>query len=448
MRREVAILHHLAGMENIVAIIGAYEDAQNVYLVMELCSGGELFDRVISAGHYSERAAARVFRSVLRVLAHMRQMGVVHRDLKPENFLLADKSEAATLKVADFGLSCFYRAGSMLTDLCGSAYYIAPEVPACYPGLLLPLPPSQQPRRAHPSALGQVLRKRYGPEADVWSAGVILCVLLTGGPPFWGDNEAQIFARIRDGRVDFQEDPWPSISPGAKDLVLRLLQKDPAKRLAPEEALRHDWVREGGDAPDAHLGVELLRRMKAFSDLQKFKKVGLMLLVRHLKPEEVEGMRQLFMEMDTDRSGKVTIDELRRGLDKRGNKLAKAEVEALMATMDLDGSGSIDYEEFLAATVQAGKLESKESLVAAFSELDADGNGFITAAELGAKLHELGVGTNPEETEALIRQADLNGDGLIEYSEFVELMAPAHLKSRPEELGKRSREGLRTKGYW
>lgn len=157
VRREVQIMHHLTGQPNIVELKGAYEDKQSVHLVMELCAGGELFDRIIAKGHYTERAAASLLRTIVQIVHTCHSMGVIHRDLKPENFLLLNKDENAPLKATDFGLSVFYKPGDVFKDIVGSAYYIAPEV----------------------------LKRKYGPEADIWSVGVMLYILLCGVPPFW-----------------------------------------------------------------------------------------------------------------------------------------------------------------------------------------------------------------------------------------------------------------------
>jgi calcium-dependent protein kinase len=112
VRREVQIMHHLTGQANIVELKGAYEDKQSVHLVMELCGGGELFDRIIAKGLYTERAAASLLRTIVQIIHTLHSMGVIHRDLKPENFLLLNKDENAPLKVTDFGLSVFFKEGS------------------------------------------------------------------------------------------------------------------------------------------------------------------------------------------------------------------------------------------------------------------------------------------------------------------------------------------------
>lgn len=111
VRREVQIMHHLVGQPNIVELKGAYEDKHSVNLVMELCAGGELFDRIISKGHYSERAAASLLRTIVQIVHTCHSMGVIHRDLKPENFLLLNKDKDSPLKATDFGLSVFYKEG-------------------------------------------------------------------------------------------------------------------------------------------------------------------------------------------------------------------------------------------------------------------------------------------------------------------------------------------------
>ncbi|KAF2547625.1 hypothetical protein F2Q70_00023669 [Brassica cretica] len=247
VRREIQIMHHLAGHPNVISIKGAYEDAVAVHLVMELCSGGELFDRIIQRGHYTERKAAELARTIVGVLETCHSLGVMHRDLKPENFLFVSREEDSLLKTIDFGLSMFFKPDEVFTDVVGSPYYVAPEV----------------------------LRKRYGPESDVWSAGVIVYILLSGVPPFWAETEQGIFEQVLHGDLDFSSDPWPSISDGAKDLVQKMLVRDPKRRLTAHQVLCHPWVQIDGVAPDKPLDSAVLSRMKQFSAMNKFKKMAL-----------------------------------------------------------------------------------------------------------------------------------------------------------------------------
>lgn len=404
-RREVAILHHLVGHPYVVSFRGAYEDDVNLYLVMELCSGGELFNRIIEMGLYSERKAAEMFSVMVTFIAHCHHMGVIHRDLKPENFLLAadDGPDADLLKATDFGLSLFFKEGQVLKERVGSAYYIAPEV----------------------------LEHKYGHECDIWSAGVILYIMLSGCPPFCGEHTEEIFQMIKTAEPEYDEGPWESVSENAKDLLRRLLCRDPKARITPEQALAHPWL--AGKAPDHPINNEVLVRMRNFSALQKFKQIGVMLLVQHLPHEEVDGLHALFKDMDEDGSGQITLEELAHGLERHGAHLAKAEVEELMREMDVSGDGTIDYTEFLAATVHLSKIEREENLLAAFRDFDADGSGDVTPEEVMAALTQLGVKCDPEELKKMIEEADTNHDGKIEYSEFLHVMAPALLGHEHDE---------------
>ncbi|XP_010448965.1 PREDICTED: calcium-dependent protein kinase 15 [Camelina sativa] len=392
VKREIQIMQHLSGQENIVEIRGAYEDRQSIHLVMELCGGSELFDRIIAQGHYSEKAAAGVIRSILNVVHICHFMGVIHRDLKPENFLLASTDDNAMLKATDFGLSVFIEEGKVYRDIVGSAYYVAPEV----------------------------LRRSYGKEIDVWSAGIILYILLCGVPPFWAENEKGIFDEILKGEIDFKSKPWPSISESAKDLVRKLLTKDPKKRISAAQALEHPWIR-GGEAPDKPIDSAVLSRMKQFRAMNKLKKLALKVIAESLSEEEIKGLKTMFANMDTDKSGTITYEELKTGLARLGSKLTEAEVKQLMEAADVDGNGTIDYIEFISATMHRYRFDRDEHVFKAFQYFDKDNSGFITMDELESAMKEYGMGDEASIKE-VIAEVDTDNDGRINYEEFCAMM--------------------------
>ncbi|KAF5733668.1 Calcium dependent protein kinase 1 [Tripterygium wilfordii] len=392
VRREIQIMHHLAGHPNVISIKGAYEDAMAVHVVMELCAGGELFDRIIQRGHYTERKAAELIRTIVGVVEACHSLGVMHRDLKPENFLLVSKEEDSLLKTIDFGLSVFFKPGEKFTDVVGSPYYVAPEV----------------------------LRKRYGPEADVWSAGVILYIILSGVPPFWAETEQGIFEQVLHGDLDFSSDPWPSISESAKDLVRKMLVRDPRRRMTAHEVLCHPWVHEDGVAPDKPLDSAVLSRLKQFSAMNKLKKMALVVIAESLSEEEIAGLKEMFNMIDTDNSGQITFEELKAGLKRVGANLKEAEIYDLMQAADIDNSGTIDYAEFIAATLHLNKIEREDHLFAAFSYFDKDGSGYITFDELQQACEEFGL--QDVRLEEMIREVDQDNDGRIDYNEFVAMM--------------------------
>uniref|UniRef100_A0A0D3EV86 non-specific serine/threonine protein kinase n=1 Tax=Oryza barthii TaxID=65489 RepID=A0A0D3EV86_9ORYZ len=316
-------------------------------------------------------------------------LGVIHRDLKPENFLLLSKDEDAPLKATDFGLSVF-------KDIVGSAYYIAPEV----------------------------LKRSYGPEADIWSVGVILYILLC-------ESEHGIFNSILRGQVDFTSDPWPRISASAKDLVRKMLNSDPKKRISAYEVLNHPWIKEDGEAPDTPLDNAVMNRLKQFRAMNQFKKAALRVIAGCLSEEEIRGLKEMFKSMDSDNSGTITVDELRKGLSKQGTKLTEAEVQQLMEAADADGNGTIDYDEFITATMHMNRMDREEHLYTAFQYFDKDNSGCISKEELEQALREKGL-LDGRDIKDIISEVDADNDGRIDYSEFAAMMRKGNPEANPK----------------
>ncbi|XP_022736376.1 calcium-dependent protein kinase 10-like [Durio zibethinus] len=394
VRREVAIMSTLPEHPNIVKLKATYEDNENVHLVMELCEGGELFDRIVARGHYTERAAASVAKTIAEVVRMCHENGVMHRDLKPENFLFANKKEHAPLKVIDFGLSVFFKTGERFSEIVGSPYYMAPEV----------------------------LKRNYGPEVDVWSAGVIVYILLCGVPPFWAETEQGVALAILRGVIDFKREPWPQVSESAKSLVRQMLEMDPKKRLTAQQVLEHPWLQNAKKAPNVPLGDIVRTRLKQFSVMNRFKKKALRVIAEHLSVEEVEVIRDMFTLMDTDNDGKVSYEELKAGLHKVGSKLGEPEIKMLMEVADVDGNGVLDYGEFVAVTIHLQKMENDEHFRRAFMFFDKDGSGYIELDELREALADESGEADIDALNDIMREVDTDKDGRISYDEFVAMM--------------------------
>ncbi|ONM19937.1 calcium dependent protein kinase2 [Zea mays] len=352
--------------------------------------------------------AAELLRAIVQIVHTCHSMGVMHRDIKPENFLLLSKDEDAPLKATDFGLSVFFKEGELLRDIVGSAYYIAPEV----------------------------LKRKYGPEADIWSVGVMLYIFLAGVPPFWAENENGIFTAILRGQLDLSSEPWPHISPGAKDLVKKMLNINPKERLTAFQVLNHPWIKEDGDAPDTPLDNVVLDRLKQFRAMNQFKKAALRIIAGCLSEEEITGLKEMFKNIDKDNSGTITLDELKHGLAKHGPKLSDSEMEKLMEAADADGNGLIDYDEFVTATVHMNKLDREEHLYTAFQYFDKDNSGYITKEELEHALKEQGL-YDADKIKDIISDADSDNDGRIDYSEFVAMMRKGTAGAEPMNIKKR-----------
>jgi len=219
LKREISILqevHH----PHIIRLVDVYEDFESIHLVTELCTGGELYDRLLEKseseeGHFEENDVAVMIRDVLDAIAYCHSINVVHRDLKPENFLLANEDEDAPIKIIDFGLSRHADPTfGVMESRVGTPYYVAPEV----------------------------LQRHYTSKCDIWSIGVIVYILLCGFAPFAGDNDYETMYQIENYELEFPSPEWDDISHEAKDFVKSLLRKDPTHRPTAKEAMANPWI--------------------------------------------------------------------------------------------------------------------------------------------------------------------------------------------------------------
>ncbi|XP_071440104.1 calcium/calmodulin-dependent protein kinase type 1 isoform X4 [Hetaerina americana] len=232
LENEIKVLRRLKH-PNIVQLLETFEDKHKVYLIMELVTGGELFDRIVEKGSYTEKDASDLIRQVLEAVDYMHEQGVVHRDLKPENLLYYSPDEDSKIMISDFGLSKMEDSGVMATA-CGTPGYVAPEVLA---------------------------QKPYGKAVDVWSIGVISYILLCGYPPFYDENDANLFAQILKGEFEFDPPYWDDISDSAKDFIRQLMCVDVEKRYTCRQALAHPWI-SGNAASDKNIHGTVSEQLK------------------------------------------------------------------------------------------------------------------------------------------------------------------------------------------
>ncbi|XWS62875.1 hypothetical protein CRYUN_Cryun06bG0048000 [Craigia yunnanensis] len=359
VRREVKILQALTGHNNLVKFYDAFEDHDNVYIVTELCEGGELLDRILArGGKYSEDDAKAVMLRILNVVAFCHLQGVVHRDLKPENFLYTSKEDNSLLKAIDFGLSDFVRPDERLNDIVGSAYYVAPEV----------------------------LHRSYSTEADVWSIGVIAYILLCGSRPFWARTESGIFRAVLKADPNFNEAPWPSLSSEAKDFVKRLLNKDPRKRMTAAQALSHPWIQNHNDVK-VPLDILIFRLMKTYMRSSTLRKAALKALMK-----------------------------------KATDAMKASHIPDFLFSLNALQYIRMDFEEFCAAALSVHQLEAldrwEQHARCAYEFFDKDGNRAIVVEELAS---ELGLGPSIP-VHAVLNDWIRHTDGKLSFLGFVKLL--------------------------
>jgi serine/threonine protein kinase len=244
---------------HIVLMEEVFETDKELFLILELVTGGELFDRIVTSGRLQERQARPLFRQMVSAVKYLHNKGIAHRDLKPENILLCRKRATSSLssealaraktlvpaqlgspspddadddewvvKLADFGLSRMVSEGSFMQTLAGTPQYVAPEV-------LNGMAPRDDDDDDAPP-------KGYGKECDIWSLGVILFVMLSGTAPFDDDQQPKLFANICSGIFSFDASCWASISDSSKDLIRRMLCVDVKKRITLDGVEQSDWL--------------------------------------------------------------------------------------------------------------------------------------------------------------------------------------------------------------
>ena len=398
-QKEVDILMKM-DHPNIIKLYEVFESDNSIYLIMEECFGGELFDRILKRikknDLYNEKEACKIMQQVIGAIEYCHNNGIVHRDLKPENLLYANegKEENNPIKIADFGLSQNINYNKTLSSKVGTAYYVPPEI----------------------------LAGKYNEKCDIWSAGVILYILLSGEPPFNASNDNLIYSKIKKIDFSFPDNKWKNISKEAKDLLSKMLVKEDA-RLSASQVLEHPWFNllKGEKISLQNLNFGKENFFKKYCESNLLKKIMLLYIASKLEESEILDLKNLFKAFDKDNNGQIDYKEFEKGLmELNSDDLNQQEIKKCFDEIDVDHSGKIDYTEFIAASLERRVYLKKEKLFEVFTSLDKDKNFQISKDEL-MKILKL----EPKEDHfvaKLINIADKNGDGNIDYKEFLQMM--------------------------
>jgi len=243
LKDEITVLTELKH-QHIICLYDVFDEGQYYYLVTEKMSGGELFDRIVQKSYYNEKEARDVCKILFEAMRYCHSKKVAHRDLKPENLLLNSEHDDSDLKIADFGFAKRVTQPNCLKTQCGTPGYVAPEILEGIP---------------------------YDTQADMWSLGVIVYILLGGYPPFIEPNQRDLFRKIRKGQYEFHQEYWGAVSSDAKDLISSLLTVNPSRRMSAKGTLKNVWI--CGD-DDKLAGKDLgknLQEFKKFNAKRKFR---------------------------------------------------------------------------------------------------------------------------------------------------------------------------------
>ncbi|OMJ68268.1 hypothetical protein SteCoe_34334 [Stentor coeruleus] len=380
---------------NIIRVIEIIEDTSKLNIVTELCTGGELFERILNSRQFTENTAASYMFQILSGLIHIHSGGFIHRDLKPENILFLNSNADSPLKIIDFGVSKRISEKSKLSRLIGTAYYVAPEM----------------------------IEGNINYKCDVWSCGVILYIMLCGNPPFNGNTEEVIFSKITRGVFNFSSKLWTDISKEAKDLIQKMLCKDVEKRLSAVEAWNHPWVQTRAKKliEDNPINLKALKKLACFRATSRLQQATLQYIASNLTAsQQIEELRKAFVSLDKNGDGHLSANELRLGYETISLS-SSIKIDEILKNCDSDLNGLIDYNEFITATINWQKDLSHELLENAFKAYDKDKNGTISVNEI--KMFLGGDGTELDSVWAkILSDADINGDGVIDLEEFKIIM--------------------------
>jgi len=403
LRDEITILKQL-DHPHIVKLEDVFEDRQNLFLVMEMCAGGELYDRIVSHQHYGETQAVEVVRQILDATAYFHDNRIIHNDLKPDNFLF---DENDNLKVIDFGMSKRLPRMKFLHDLVGTPYYTAPEI-----------------------ILGS-----YSTAADIWSIGVVVYVMLFGYPPFYVDPEQHghlehelIYGQIRQGfdpTVKPGYGAWfpdfIKVSAAAKDFISKCLQLDAKLRPTALEALQHPWL--CGEHHNEPLPSTVLNSFANFKKTCAFSTAVCITFMDWLRNDEYEAARTAFENMDTNGDGNITFEEFSNAMIEN-TSLDEEKVTAMFESCDINADHVIKYKELVTALTHEHIRANDERLHQAFNELDVDDDGLISTEDLSIIMAQHQLRANTATVEHFIKTADLDGDGKIDFQEFLQAISP------------------------
>ena len=396
--KEIHVLKEL-DHPNIIKIFEYYVDNKNHYIITELLTGGELYETILKCRKFNEKTAAFIMRQILSALNYLHSKGIVHRDIKPENILVQniDKKENLDeiyIKLIDFGASNFFKENEILKLKVGSPYYIAPEV----------------------------LNKNYNEKCDIWSAGVVLYVMLTGKFPFVGKTSQKLFESIKTGKYATEGKEWESISLEAKKLIGKMLELDKDKRFSASECLKSEFfsiLDTKKEMPD--LLPSVFENIYKLNAREKIQQATIRIIVHNIQQNDyIEKLRDIFDLLDINKDGQLTYSEIKQAYKKifPDDYITEEKMDLILEKLDENKDGVISYEEFLRVTINEKILLEKNNLRLAFDNLDINKDGKLSKDEL---LNVLDKGAS-DYVDDLLNLIDKNKDGYISFEEFCHLM--------------------------
>lgn len=420
LRNELEMLR-TADHPNIIQFYEIFQDANKFHFVMEYCEGGDVTTKLEKDGPCSEERSKVIIFETLLAISHLHSTGVIHRDVKPDNFLFKTKDPNSPIKLIDFGLSKKVHNGGKLKSILGTPYYVAPEV---------------------------LEKKGYDNKCDVWSAGIMLYLLLAADFPFKGSSQAMTFEKIRRENYSLTaSDQLRTLSKEGRVFLAKLLDKDPTKRYSAREALRDPWFdklnMQLNERGKKVLSTGILQRFRSFKTESQFcKEVIRILVMIHDDTKEVNNLKDAFFYVDSLNNGVINADEIKKAFHDIGHEdISDEEIQEIITSIQLRMKNIVTYTEFVTACIDDSFYRNQKYLHEAFNRFDINQDQFISYGDISDCFTRFGVDLPREEILKMISDADLNKDSKVSFEEFVKVMkADLHLASS-NSLKKSSIEG-------
>ena len=384
---EIEILKNLEH-PNIMKIYESFVDSNNnYYIVSELCDQGHLLSKMEKLGKMDQIVVKYLMDQIFNAVAYLHSKNILHGDIKLENVLLNkitkrggrrftninldfNSNEELTedinknfgkrktsnksnnyikdminyeIKLIDFGCSKYFvrrnKKKKKLRGIIGTSIYCSPEV----------------------------VDNLYDERSDEWSCGVLMYILLSGVPPFFGETEEEIFEKIKKCKYDFTPAPFKKVSKNCKDLIRRLLEPKKQYRIKANEALRHPFFTESFDPNSAMTEDKDLNILKNFINPFKYcskfhEAIAVFLCSNYLPPDEEKTLKTVFRYLDKDGKGIITKDIMKKSLEEIGIDITDENLQKVFDDIDEDGSSFIEYQEFIRNTCDINKLINEPNL--------------------------------------------------------------------------------------
>ncbi len=398
--REIETLS-MVDHPNIIKYYETYSDEKYFYIIMEHCTGGDLFDYIVKKKHFSETEACNLIFKMMSAVVHCHSLGIVHRDLKPENILFENKSEFSDIKIIDFGLSRKLFNNDDLHSIVGSPFYVAPEV----------------------------LEGNYDAKCDVWSIGVISYCLLCGRPPFYSNDKKELFKMIKSQEAKFTHQIWQNISEEAKDFIKSTLVKNHKKRPNARKILKHKWFAKvlEEDIDINQLDPEILSHLRNFNKPRQLTKAVLTFIIKNLDKDEIDRLNKSFNILDKDKTGFITISETQKAFEHCNIAIREDELRKIFANYSLkskDGENysKINYTSFIAAAIDKKKLLDKDNLWEVFKTLDTEETGYMSLNSLQKAIERTGKHKSLDDIKYMFKEIGLKTDAKIDFDDFCKII--------------------------